>query len=392
MFRFRYGAYLSKEQVAELVRPHPDTLELVGSWLVHHGIRSSSVSRTHGGAWLTVTNVLISQANQLLGASYQLYRNTKTNETIISAVGYSLPAVLHAHIKSVAPMTYVASVMRQTLRRRSFGAAPAQAQAASRKPLTVRSANPNRITPSFLRWMYRTAQYVPAATNRNKLVVLGNQYPSQEDLTRFTIDLDADSSGATFSVVQVNGGGYDPSNPGSDVNVGLQYAGALAHPTPLVFYGIVGPVGFIRFLNYLSSLSDLPPTISITYSAGFERNSPAYATTLCEGFAQFGVRGVSFLIGSGNNGVGAGNCRDGSGNVRFIVEFPASCTCAVSSPLSSTTQAQVQVAHQTAMVLQVPMSLPLAALQESTPCPRRASREAAFRPTFRARPTRILMM
>ena len=98
--RLRYGAYLSKEQVAELVRPPPDTLELVRGWLVHHGIQSSSISTTHGGSWLTFNDVLVSKANQMLGASYQVYQNSKTNKTIIRTVGYSLPAVLHTHTHS----------------------------------------------------------------------------------------------------------------------------------------------------------------------------------------------------------------------------------------------------------------------------------------------------
>lgn len=106
------------------------------TWLVDHGTRSSSISTTHGGAWLTVSDVLMSQANQRLGASYQLYRNSKTNETIIRTVGYALPwhAVLHTQIQGIAPTTYFVSVrvMQQALRRCSFGPVPAQAQAASR--------------------------------------------------------------------------------------------------------------------------------------------------------------------------------------------------------------------------------------------------------------------
>ena len=39
---FQIGAYLSKEQVAELVSPPPDTVDLVRAWFVHHGIRPSS--------------------------------------------------------------------------------------------------------------------------------------------------------------------------------------------------------------------------------------------------------------------------------------------------------------------------------------------------------------
>ncbi|KAH9038203.1 Pro-kumamolisin, activation domain-containing protein [Lactarius pseudohatsudake] len=125
LLRFRYGAHLSKEQVAELVRPHPDTLELVTSWLTHHGVQPSSISTTHGGAWLTISNVLVSQANQMLGASYQLYRHAKVNDTIIRTVSYALPNVLHAHIQAVAPTTFFASArtLRQALRRRPVEAA-----------------------------------------------------------------------------------------------------------------------------------------------------------------------------------------------------------------------------------------------------------------------------
>src|SRR6266702_2550765 len=100
-------------------------------------------------------------------------------------------------------------------------------------------------------------------------------------------------------------------------------------------------------------------------------------------FAQLGARGVSVLYAAGDDGVGDGDCKDDSGNVRFIPEFPASCTCRVLSPLANTTQAQVQVAHQTAMVtvLQAPMSLASAPLQETTPRSRRKSPEAASRST-----------
>lgn len=71
---------MSKEQVAELVAPHLNTSELVNSWPEHHGISTSSVARTHDGGWLTTTNVPVSQADDVLGASYQLYRYTAANE------------------------------------------------------------------------------------------------------------------------------------------------------------------------------------------------------------------------------------------------------------------------------------------------------------------------
>ncbi|KAH9011818.1 subtilisin-like protein [Lactarius hengduanensis] len=317
----RYGAHLSKEQVAELVRPHPDTLELVASWLTHHGVRPSSISTTHGGAWLTVGNVLVSQANEMLGASYQLYRHTKVNDTVIRTVSYALPEVLHPHIQAVVPTTYFASTrtLRRTPRERSravgAAAALAEAEATSGKPVTVLSSRADEVMPSQLRWMYKTSAYVSTAADRNTLGIFG---------FRETVpDL------ATFTVEQVNGGGYDPDNPGDEANLDVQYASAMAYPTPIIFYSIGGlgkwvtksgePFSgdwWLESLDYLLEKTDIPQTISISYGA-YERYVPReYTRALCILFAQLGTRGVSVILSTGD---------DGSGNVRFANPFPASC-------------------------------------------------------------------
>jgi tripeptidyl-peptidase-1 len=360
LLHFRYGAYLSKDQVSELVRPYPDTLDLVSAWLVHHGIQSSSISMTHGGAWLTVTDVLVSKADQLLGASYQLYRNARTNNTIIRTVGYALPAVLHTHIKTVAPTTYFTStrVMRH---RRSFGAAPAQA--ATGELVTALSSRAGTIEPANMHWLYKTYAYQPSATDQNRLAVVGfqGQLPCQEDLTRFMSLFVMRAQAATFTVVQVNGGGNNPNNPGIQANTDLQYAGAMAYPTPLIFYSIGGnmqfgpndvPVAGDRYLewyNHVLVQQNIAPTISLSFG-DFEQNLPAgYAWALCDLFGRLGLglgaMSVSILVVSGSVGVGDGDCVDTQNNVRFIAEFPSSCTCGVLSPLPSTRQVQVHVVH-----------------------------------------------
>ncbi|KAH8989059.1 subtilisin-like protein [Lactarius akahatsu] len=300
----RYGAHLSKEQVAELVRPHPDTLEL---------------------------------ANQMLGASYQLYRHATVNDTIIRTVSYALPDVLHAHIQAVAPTTYFASArtLRQAPRRRPVEAATALAEAetASSKPVTVLSSRAGRVTPSQLRWMYKTFAYVPVATDRNTLGVFGfqKQYPSENDLTTFM------SNFATMcSPPLVNGGEYDPNTPGIGANIDVQQASAMAYPTPIIFYSVGGtgeisdsgePMPgdvYLESLDYLLQKTDIPQTISISYGSHEWHVPPEYARALCILFAQLGTRGVTVLYSTGDNGVGK-ECEDESGNVRFVIEFPASC-------------------------------------------------------------------
>jgi len=87
----RYGTYLSKEQVAELVAPHLDTLELVVFWHAHHEVPSSAVSITHGGSWLTIYKLSLTQANAILDASYQFFCHTETNEIAQLAIRCPLP-------------------------------------------------------------------------------------------------------------------------------------------------------------------------------------------------------------------------------------------------------------------------------------------------------------
>jgi len=336
----RYGAHLSKEQVAELVAPHPNTLELVNSWLEHHDIPSSSISMTHGGNTLMVKGVSVTQANALLNTSYQLYRHVERDETIVRTVGYALPTALHEHVLTVVPTTsFVSPRMQwQTPLNRSGGAAAGPVKPASGEPATMLSSRDDAgsITPSILRQLYTTDAYTPAATDRNRLGIAGylGDYPSPADLTAFMLKYRSDAADATFTVVQVNSGGYDPSHPHAESNLDTQYTGAMAYPTPLIFYSTgKGPFGtddwYIAWLRYILRQPKIPQTISTSYGTDENLCSREYAVYVCRLFAQLAARGVSVLFGTGDNGVGDGNCATKDGSVRFIPQFPATCMCDV---------------------------------------------------------------
>ncbi|KAF8263238.1 subtilisin-like protein [Lactarius quietus] len=332
-----YGAYLSKEQVAELVAPHPNTLKLVHSWLEHYHVPLASVSVTHGGSALTLTGVSVSQANALLGASYQLYRHVETNETILRTLGYALPAILHNLVQTVVPTTCFVSLPEHkwlTTRNLSSGSTAGLARAAPGDPVTVLSKrNGHAVTPWILRWLYKTDTYVPKATDKNKVGIAGflRDYPSPTDLTAFMKKYRSDAVDATYNVIQVNGGRYNPGDPGHEANIDIQYSGAMAYPTPHTFYSVGrGPSGqedrFFSWLDYALELKKIPQTISISYGVD-EKNYPkGYALWACSLYLQLGSRGVSVLHPSGDDGVGKPeDCVDSSGNVQFIPFFPASC-------------------------------------------------------------------
>ncbi|KAH8976516.1 subtilisin-like protein [Lactarius hatsudake] len=343
--RPKYGKHLSKEDVAKLVEPHPDTLQLVHSWLAHHGVHSSSISTSHGGGWLTVTDVPVYRANELLGASYQLYRLAGTNDTaILRTVGYALPKVLHAHVKTVAPTTFFASprTLQLTPHGHSARAAGARGKAASRGPVSVVSSRDEDTTPEELRRLYNTYTYKPTALTKNAIGILGygNEFPSPTDLNMFMTVFrpDSDLDDVTFTVELVNGGQYEPSWPSFEANLDVQYAQAIAYPTPHIFYSIGGTlkwklvdnqpvVGdfFLMWMAYLVVKETIPQTMSASYIVN-EKDVPAeYARSVCHMFMQLGARGVSILFSSGDDGVGVGNCQDASGRVKFIPKFPATC-------------------------------------------------------------------
>ncbi|KAH9006770.1 subtilisin-like protein [Lactarius hatsudake] len=317
----RYGTYLSKEQIAELVSPPPRTLELVNPWLEYHGVPSSSVSMTHGGTTLTLSGVSIIQANALLGASYQLYRHVETNETIVRTIGYALPAALHRLVQTVAPTTCFSAPHTQwhSQRKRSGGAK----KPASGEPATVLSSrNGDWTTPSFLRSLYKTTEYTPVAPDRNAIGIVGilNDYPSPEDLATFMSEYRSDGTDAAITVVQGQRWGIRPDQPLWRVEP--------RHPV-CCGHGVSDPGNLLQcrpraggttdwlvsWFDYILMEENIPQTISISYAIDERFTSEEYAIAL----------GVSVLVSTGDDGVGKGDRVANDGIVRFISSFPATC-------------------------------------------------------------------
>ncbi|KAH9168520.1 subtilisin-like protein [Lactarius sanguifluus] len=334
----KQGAHLSREEVAELVAPPSDVLGLVNAWLEHYGVHPSIVSTKHGGSWLTLTAVPVSRANELLSASYQLYQHIGTNVTVLRTLSYGLPAALLEHVQNVAPTTHFGfpRTPRQEPLMRRAGATTEQTKVPRGEPGTVLSSRDQYVTPSFLRSFYKTSRYVPLAADQNVLGIAAYQadYPSPDDLRRFMNQYRFDATSATYSVVKIKGGGYDPSNPTIEANLNIQYTSAIAYPTPHIFYSTGnldtnGGDGLMYWLDYVLGLSRVPQTVSMPYSMPEHNVPPDFATYVCNLFARLGVRGASILTSSGNNGVGSGDClfQDSSGNsrVQFLPTFPSTC-------------------------------------------------------------------
>ena len=299
----------------------------------------SSISTTHGGGWLTVTDVPLSQANELLGASYHLYYHAGWNDTILRTDGYALPAALHVHVKTIVPTTAFTPtrLLQQTPNYSSSEAAVLNAT--SGEPLNMLSHRQEKlIHPSVLRELYETDTYVPPVAENSRLGIVGydDEYPDLKDQAYFmrayrTINRDET---VTWEPINRNvNGGY----PTHRANMFAQFAAAMTYPIPITFYRGTGKrlaaKGSTRvipndddaihqWLKYAAGQDNNPHTIGLISDGIREKSLPKeYLDAVCDLFEMLGARGTTVLVPSGDSGVGNALI------YKFGVQFPASCTC-----------------------------------------------------------------
>ena len=122
-----------------------------------------------------------------------------------------------------------------------------------------------------------------------------DEVPSQDDLNKFTALFDKRAQGATFNVVPVNGGpGWDDRNdPGGFANTDIQYATAMAFPTPIIFYRICGISEwengvalpgdrYLAWFNFVLHDPNVPQTISISFLDYEWSFPPDYIRAVCD--------------------------------------------------------------------------------------------------------------
>jgi tripeptidyl-peptidase-1 len=61
----RYGQYLAKQDVEDLVAPHNESVTVVDEWLLSHGIDTAAVERSPAGDWITAS-IPVSVAETML--------------------------------------------------------------------------------------------------------------------------------------------------------------------------------------------------------------------------------------------------------------------------------------------------------------------------------------
>ncbi|KAH9041950.1 hypothetical protein EDB84DRAFT_1436504 [Lactarius hengduanensis] len=185
--------------------------------------------------------------------SRYVYKHVETNDTVLRTISYSLLEVLHGHIQTIVPTTYFGSPLTEGMSLRPRMHLSTAVEARGKAGSVLSSRDEDGITPSYLHWLYKTLGYVPKATFRNALGIAGY-----------------DGDFPRPAGPSINGGGYDPGIPALEANLDVQYAEAMAYPTPHIFYSTPSSLiddPYIRWLRDVIAQDDvdIPRTISTSY-------------------------------------------------------------------------------------------------------------------------------
>jgi len=191
----RYGMHLSKQEVEDLVRPAPESVELVENWLEAHGIDFESdecdLQRSPAGDWITVS-VPVRKAEEMLDTEYGVYQHKRDlSNLVVRSLSYSLPRALHDHVDVVTPTTMFGTM--RPMRSISFFAPPdkvAISESSGGQTVPGPSGFPvplscnTTVTPTCLMDLYGTAGYTPVSIDKNSIGIAGylDEFASFSDL------------------------------------------------------------------------------------------------------------------------------------------------------------------------------------------------------------------
>lgn len=209
-------------------------------------------------------------------------------------------------------------------------------------------------TPTCLRTLYGTIDYVPKATDKNKIAICNylNETNVRSDIYKFLEDFRPEAAKAAYEFPFVNiAHAQNAEDNITEIvaeevavegNLDAELVLSISYPTPMISYLTGGSPPFLpddntptdtnepylTWLNYVLSQSDLPQTISSSYGDDEQTVPYSYAKRVCASFAQLGARGISMFVSSGDAGVGDDDTcysNTNSSTYEFLPAFPTSC-------------------------------------------------------------------
>eukprot|EP00656_Telonema_subtile_P001600 TRINITY_DN106_c0_g1_i1.p1 TRINITY_DN106_c0_g1~~TRINITY_DN106_c0_g1_i1.p1 ORF type:complete len:553 (+),score=137.57 TRINITY_DN106_c0_g1_i1:146-1804(+) len=285
----KYGEYLSKTEIAQLVGPSADCVSTVSQWLTE-----ADVKFAHRGSNMVIT-CSHAQAEQLFSTKFSMVYNNQTNQAVVRAADFSLPDHIEQHTAAV------------------FGLHGLPL------PPRVRSTDPSTpaiVTPDVLTKTYGITGVTPKSTSKNSQAVaeFQGQYMDPKDLTDFFKKFVSNYQAGTDDVVSKFVGDKNLPEGQTEASLDIQYMMGVSVGIKSEFWlynsnDFCGDLA--NWTNTILSTEGAPTVHSVSY--GWQGDLAQLQCTddkvkvVDDNLAKLAANGVSIIIASGDSGSGYAN-------------------------------------------------------------------------------------
>jgi len=298
-----FRQHFTAEQLLRFVQAPEHHFADVKQWLNEAGIPTSDIL-LRGNVVETTTNV--SNAELLLNTTYNVYTDNE-GTTVIRTEAYKLPKTLQEAVTFISPTTTLPVPTRK-----QRGLAHINQDRNANKRQSSCGAN-DQTTPGCIRQIYNIT-YTPKP-NRTTFAIYATEAASysSSDLKTFLRNYNPSATDAEYAII--GSGNSSNGSPGIggafETALDTQTALGLAWPAQGILYDLGGVFGpkkgeiydpFVQFLQDLIHNDTVPSVVSFSESLPENQMDPGYAKSLCDMMMQIGLRGVTLLFSSGDNG------------------------------------------------------------------------------------------
>ncbi|WFD20844.1 tripeptidyl-peptidase I [Malassezia caprae] len=280
----------------------------------------------------------VAEASRLFSATFHEYEN-RHGDRIVHSESYSVPRSLQPHVAVLDTHEHQLMRLYSRLERRSSALSLEK-----REPTAPQSCTGD---PGCLRDLYGTSSYAPKVPDRIRVGTanFNGEMTKESDFVTFMRQYRPDAVNVTLPIVPIDKRASQtmPSKGHAEATLDIELLASQVWPIKPIMYFAHGqpPVQsgasklgrenepFLHLFDYLLHLEDdaLPSVLSISY-ADFEHTVPRkYAERVCQYAAVLGMRGMTIVASSGDEGLGSLH-HDGCkihGHRKFMPIFPASC-------------------------------------------------------------------
>lgn len=294
-----YGNHLSLSNLTLLIAPSEETLLIVQSWLRQHGVRSSDCSSILTKDFMTCRMSCESAEAMLAGTKFYRFKHSKLSKPVIRSVKlYSVPKAIAPHVDFVGGVLRFPAV--------NGPSTPRVSGQEFLQSMLTRDQVHIGVFPSVLRERYNVSDVVGShPDNRQSVAQFLEQYYSPTDLEEFFYMF-----GSSFKHLEkmTKVIGPDSGRSGIEASLDTQYIMSLGAMVPTWFWSTGGrhqsQEPFLEWLLDISNRSVVPWVHSVSYSDNEDTLDVAYMNRMNVEFQKAGLRGLSFLFASGDNGAG----------------------------------------------------------------------------------------